>query len=263
MKLILTFLLAASLQGEPAPTLETVSARFLGVRFKTDALGEGKGQPDSDPLSRVDAFDCTTFIETVWAMQKTKPGQDWIEVLQSIRYRGSERTFTERLHFISRDWMAVHLQKGDLRDVTAEMGLPLQESRTLIDRHGWYAKKHPALLKDFEKRYPQEKPELVRVPYIRFGDALENAGALEKLKVMLGKAALLANFVRPNFDTSETIGTPIDITHQGLLMIQNGRIIIRHASLTLMHVGDEDFIEYLKFYRRHPTLKGFQLVQLL
>ena len=41
-------------------------AKYIGVRYATDPLGEMKS-PDADPLIRFDAFDCTTFVETVLA----------------------------------------------------------------------------------------------------------------------------------------------------------------------------------------------------
>lgn len=255
------------LAGQPAlpigQTMETISAFFLDRRFKTDALGEGAGQHDSDPLFRLDAFDCTTFVETVWAMHRTKPGEDWTRVLQNIRYRDGQAKFVNRLHFISLDWLPYHQEKGGAKDVTAEVGLPLQESKTLIDRRGWYQKKHPALLLDFVAQYPKDSAQWVRMKYLKFSELLDSPKGLEKLRAELEKGALLANFVRPNFDTVEAIGTHIDISHQGFLLLKDGKIILRHASLTLLKVGEEDFIDYMKFYRHHPTLKGMQLVRLL
>ena len=39
---------------------------FLGAPYMNSPLGEDVA-PDSDPLIRFDAFDCTTFVETVLA----------------------------------------------------------------------------------------------------------------------------------------------------------------------------------------------------
>ncbi|HYX34042.1 MAG TPA: N-acetylmuramoyl-L-alanine amidase-like domain-containing protein [Oligoflexus sp.] len=267
MPLIKETLLTLLLSSAPAlplgQNLETISAFFLDKKFKTDALGEGPGQHDSDPLYRLDAFDCTTFVETVWAMHRTTPGQDWTQTLQDIRYRNGQVHFTERLHFISLDWMPYQQSKGRVRDVTADMGVPLQESKTLITRKGWYQKKHQAQLTDFTSRYPKDEPQRVQLKYLKFGELLDHPAGLEKLKVELKKGPLLANFVRPNFDTVASIGTHIDISHQGFLLLKDGSIILRHASLSLLKVGDEDFLDYMKFYRHHPTLKGMQLIRLL
>jgi hypothetical protein len=260
---LFTMLLAGAPTLPLGQSMETISAYFLEKRFKTDALGEGPGAPDSDPLARLDAFDCTTFVETVWAMHRTRSGQDWTRELQDLRYRDGQVNFTERLHFISVDWLPYHQKKGRAQDVTASIGLPLLEAKTLIDRRGWYQKKHPAHVLDFLSRYPKSETELARIHYLSFGALLDSPIALEKLREELKKGVLLANFVRPNFDTVASIGTAIDISHQGFLLLKDGEIILRHASVSLLKVGDENFLDYLKFYRHHRSLKGVQLVRLL
>ncbi len=243
--------------------IEDISQYFLDARFHSDALGEGKGQYDSDPIYRLDAFDCTTFVETVWALHRSHSEKEWVQNLQVIRYRDGIKSFTERLHFISLDWMSYHLRKADIQDVSSLLGLPLRESKTLIDRRSWYEKKHPQMLKEFDDQYSQEKPQLITLPYVSFQDLLSNPKALDSLRFELSKGALLANFVRPNWDTRSTLGTALDISHQGFLMLKDDRIILRHASVTSLTVGDEDFMEYMQFYRNHSTLKGFQLIRLL
>jgi hypothetical protein len=260
---LFTLLLAGAPTLPHGQSLDAISAFFLNQRFKTDALGEGPGAPDSDPVARLDAFDCTTYVETVWALHRTKAGQDWIEVLKNLRYRGGQVNFTERLHFISVDWLPYHQKEGRIQDVTATLGIPLLEAKTLIDRRGWYQKKHPSQLLDFLSRYPKSEAEWARVNYVSFEALLDQPSALNKLREELKKGALLANFVRPNFDMVVSIGTAIDITHQGFLLLQDDKIILRHASVTLMKVGDEDFLDYLRFYRHHRSLKGLQLVRLL
>lgn len=260
---LLTLLLAGAPTLPIGQSMETISAYFLEKRFKTDALGEGPGAPDSDPLARLDAFDCTTYVETVWAMHRTRDGQDWTRVLQALRYRDGQVNFTERLHFISVDWLPYHQKMGRAQDVTATLGLPLLESKTLIDRRGWYQKKHPSQLLDFLSRHPKNGQEWAQVKYLSFASLLDHPAALEKLKDELKKGVLLANFVRPNFDMVASIGTAIDISHQGFLLLKDGNITLRHASVSLMKVGDEDFMDYMKFYRHHRSLKGMQLVRLL
>ncbi|WP_141736234.1 N-acetylmuramoyl-L-alanine amidase-like domain-containing protein [Oligoflexus tunisiensis] len=260
---LFTMLLASTSSLPLGQNMETISAFLLDRKFKTDALGEGPGSADSDPLHRLDAFDCTTYVETVWAMHRTRPGEDWTRTLQDLRYREGQVHFTERLHFISVDWLPYHQKRGRAQEVTAALGLPLKESRTLIDRRGWYQKKHPTHLLDFLSRFPKVQPEWATVKYLTFGALLDSAGGLEKLRAELRKGPLLANFVRPNFDTVAALGTAIDISHQGFLLLQDGKIILRHASLSLLKVGDEDFMDYMTFYRHHPTLKGLQLVRLL
>ncbi len=73
---LFTMLLAGAPTLPLGQSMEAISAYFLDKRFKTDALGEGPGAPVSDPLARLNAFYCTTYVETVWAIHRTKPGHD-------------------------------------------------------------------------------------------------------------------------------------------------------------------------------------------
>ncbi|HEY9656864.1 MAG TPA: N-acetylmuramoyl-L-alanine amidase-like domain-containing protein [Allocoleopsis sp.] len=243
--------------------IEAVSERFIGAPFVDNSLGEGPGHHDSDPTSRLDAFDCTTFVESVWTMAfSVDRGERWANELQKIRYRNGDIAFPERLHFITTDWMPYHEKRGAIVNVTSDLGIPLAESITTIDRTAWYQKMHPAELSDFERRYPAEKPTVVTTKYLTFKELLDNPEGIPRLRQELQKGVLLANFIRPNWDTVKYIGTRIDVSHQGFLIAKGDKIILRHASAVLGKVGDEDFIEYMKAYKNHATLKGIQLARI-
>ncbi len=246
-------------QGE---SMDKVSEYFLGLAFRDNALGEGPHAYDADPLFRVDAFDCTTFVETVWALSFSQPPLDWTKALQRIRYRDGRIAFVDRLHFISRDWMPYHIARGALEDITGSFGLSLGESTTRIDRRAWYQKLHGAELKAFDADAPQEKPQTVTIHFLSFSALLNSPEALVKLKSELKANALLVNFVRPDWDTVRFIGTRIDVSHQALILLKGDGIVMRHASAAKGRVVEEDFLEYARFYRHHPSLKGLQLVRI-
>ncbi|MDQ3231950.1 MAG: DUF1460 domain-containing protein [Pseudobdellovibrionaceae bacterium] len=244
-------------------SIELVSEKFLGAPFVDNALGEGPWHYDPDPIYRIDAFDCTTFVESVWAMAfERNQGQRWTQDLQKIRYRNGKIAFTERLHFITTDWMPYHEARGAIENVTVSLGIPVETSITSIDRLGWYKKMHTAELSEFENRYPDEKATVVTTKYLSFKELLDNPLGIHKLKEALAKGVLLANFIRPNWDTVKYIGTRIDVSHQGFLILKGDKIILRHASAVLGKVGDEDFTEYMKAYKNHATLKGVQLARI-
>src|SRR5690606_32543867 len=51
--------------------VDKLSSIFLGSDYVGDPLGEGEsGVYDRDPLYRFDAFDCTTYVETVLALSR-------------------------------------------------------------------------------------------------------------------------------------------------------------------------------------------------
>jgi len=272
--------------AKPLPlgaSIETISEHFLGSPFRDSALGEGEGEGegegdresapsgkdrtralyDSDPKFRIDAFDCTTFVETVWAMSFSKPPLDWTQSLQTIRYREGVPSFVNRLHFVSLDWMPYQIARGALVDITALIGPPLSQSLTLIDRKAWYKKLHPSELKNFETRFPQEVAQRVLTTYLSFSALLDAPLAVSTLKNELKKGALLVNFIRPDWDTVRWIGTRIDVSHQGFLLVKGDEIMMRHASAPHRQVIETNFLEYIRYHRHHPSLKGIQVVRIL
>ncbi len=106
--------------------LNALSSRFLGRRYRLSPLGEGKGV-DLDPLLRFDAFDCTTYIETVIALARS-PEQnrdEQIRQLNLIRYSGGTPDFAARRHLPVFQWLPQLETAGILRDISVEIA-PVQ-----------------------------------------------------------------------------------------------------------------------------------------
>ena len=97
--LLLSFLLIGC---QPDVFLSNGQA-FLGAPYANSPLGE-EIAPDTDPLIRFDAFDCTTFVETVLANGD-------IRKLNRIRYQNGNVGFLNRNHFIETDWLHNNLDK--------------------------------------------------------------------------------------------------------------------------------------------------------
>ena len=74
-----------------------IGQEYLGAKYLSNPLGEGL-PPDSDPIFRTDAFDCTTFVETAMAHGD-------VNVLTKIRYKDGQIDFLNRNHFIESDWL--------------------------------------------------------------------------------------------------------------------------------------------------------------
>ena len=105
-----------------AQRVEAISALFLGVPYKLGPLGEGPdGEFDRDPLIRFDAFDCTTFIETVMALALDRDLGAAARTLQKIRYKDGQIGYATRNHFIELDWVPNNVRAGYLHDITAEV----------------------------------------------------------------------------------------------------------------------------------------------
>ncbi|NLN39032.1 MAG: DUF1460 domain-containing protein [Smithella sp.] len=97
---------------------------FMGAPYQAGLL-EGKGRERL--VVGLDAFDCTTFVETVLAlaMHVTSGCPDrsgFVKHLKKIRYRGGKIAgYASRLHYFS-DWIADNEKKKILKDVSRFLG---------------------------------------------------------------------------------------------------------------------------------------------
>lgn len=188
---------------------------YMGAKYIRDPLGEEKGY-DKDPLIRTDAFDCTTYVETVLA-------DGDVNNLNLIRYKNGEIDFLNRNHFIETDW----LQNNASRVVNAsEKYGKTHTRRVTIDKRAWLKKIHK-IDADFT-------PETVSVKYIPY----KNLEQIDNDKM------LVVLFISANSKSVETVGTELAVTHMGFLM--PGGKTLRHASSAAGHVVDAEFMNYAK-----------------
>ena len=186
---------------------------YLGAKYIRDPLGEERA-PDTDPLIRTDAFDCTTFVETVMA------GGD-VSNLNQIRYKDGEIDFMNRNHFIETDWLTNNASR--VENVSAQYG-KTKTRRLTIDKAKWLKKVH--------KIDAEIAPEFVTLEYVPYTN-LTQPNNIETMIVL---------FISANSNSVETIGTELAVTHMGLLL--PGGATLRHASSAAGHVVDADFMKY-------------------
>lgn len=105
--------------------IDSAGMAFYGLPYVDAPLGDGPGSRfDQGPLYRFDAFDCTTYVETVLALATAKKASEFEKRLMRIRYREGKISFLERNHFPCVDWIAQNTQSGLLTDITNEIGKP-------------------------------------------------------------------------------------------------------------------------------------------
>lgn len=192
---------------------------YLGAKYMRDPLGEERA-PDSDPLIRTDAFDCTTFVETVMA------GGDKSN-LNQIRYKDGEIDFMNRNHFIETDWLQNNSNR--VENVSAQYGRTTTR-RLTIDKAAWMKKIHK-MDSDFA-------PEFTTIEYVPYKN-LTQPNNTETMIVL---------FISANSNSVETLGTELAVTHMGLLL--PGGQTLRHASSAAGHVVDAEFMNYAKRRRQ-------------
>ncbi|MBP5485606.1 MAG: DUF1460 domain-containing protein [Alphaproteobacteria bacterium] len=188
-------------------------AKYLGVKYVNDPLGEGVA-PDTDPLIRFDAFDCTTFVETVLA-------DGSLEKLNKIRYSDGRPDFVNRNHFIETDWLS---NNSDIVQNVSSRYAPVVVHTVLIDKKNWFKKTHK-INTDFT-------PRTVRLEYIPYKYATDIR--IQRPVVVLS--------LRNNPKIRDKIGTDLAVRHMGLLLPGG---ILRHASRGSGAVVDVDFQKYI------------------
>ncbi|MBO4582603.1 MAG: DUF1460 domain-containing protein [Alphaproteobacteria bacterium] len=207
-----------------------LAAEYIGVKYVLDPLGEAHA-PDIDPLIRFDAFDCTTFVETVLA-------DGDVQRLNKIRYADGVPNFTNRNHFIETDWLS---NNSDIvQNVSNRYGKTATHTVT-IDKKNWFRTVHN-MDTDFS-------PETVALRYIPYKYAADIK--VEKPVVVL--------FLRNNTKIRDKIGTDLAVRHMGFLL-PNGTL--RHASRRAGAVVDEDFTKYVQRMMEKQNNLGIMILEI-
>ncbi|MBJ7536717.1 N-acetylmuramoyl-L-alanine amidase-like domain-containing protein [Marinomonas transparens] len=270
-----------TLSSSVGTKVESLSATLLETPYGDGSLGEGEnGLYDKDPLIRFDVFDCTTYVEAVLAGAISTSIDDFMPNLMALRYRDGKVSFMARNHFPSADWIPNN--QGLLTDITKVVaGGAMMVGETVIDKAAWYQKMGKDRLKcDDEssadcdgllsKLHAEGKafsPQTATIDYVPLGavylDIKEDkwAGINQALLDRIPTGSII-NMVRPDWQLTKWIGTNMNVSHQSIAIRKDGRLYLRHASLTHKKVTDEDFIEYFSTYLAGSSLKGFN-VQML
>ena len=223
MRILLALLLAGCSVG-------TAGQSFLGARYISSPLGEGVA-PDDDPLIRYDAFDCTTFVETVLADGDLKK-------LNKIRYKNGEIDFLNRNHFIESDWL---MNNADLvQNVSNKYG-KTSVRNVRIDKTSWLKKVH-----NIDAEYDVIDVDLEYLPYTN-------------IKTINANKVMIVLFVADKPKNRDIIGTDLAVYLMGLLL-PNG--VFRHASSTKKMVTDVEFNEYIVKQKQNKSNLGFVLVEI-
>lgn len=188
--------------------LGRLSAALLGRPYRSFPL---IGGPDTDEVlvTRVDAFDCVTYAETVLALAVSQSSRDFAARLAAIRYLHGRVRWIDRNHFMNR-WIERNVRAGHVR-------------RVLPRRWAW-----GGATRDLSAlpRYPVQR---WRPRYLPSSEAGRLAEAAETGDVVC--------FVSNRAD--------LDTYHVGLLVRDAAGLAVRHASRTRAQVVHQPLSEYL------------------
>jgi hypothetical protein len=96
--------------------MNLISARLLGRPYITHPLVGSATQPEQF-VTRMDGFDCVTFLETVLALAGARDVESALERLRALRYANGEISYAARLHYTTH-WNRANIQRRYLQDLT-------------------------------------------------------------------------------------------------------------------------------------------------
>lgn len=267
------YLLSISEVSSTVKRMDLASAKFLGLPYgKGGPLGEGpQAKFDQDPLYRFDTFDCTTFVETIVSLALTHNVDDFESHMNKIRYENGEVGYLTRNHFPSLQWIPNNVSNGVLKEINDAI-IPRRQQKLAqawVNVGGWLSKHKidqivvPAarleekeiLLQELKDLAPLYPPKLATLNYIEIQKLVSRPSLLKRIP-----HGSIVNFVRPNWDLTEGGGTHMNVSHQGFLFRKGNVLYLRHASTTGL-VKEEVFLDYLKKFVNHATLKGIHLMK--
>lgn len=224
------FLLTFILTGCGGGDADFPGQSYLGARYDNSPLGECMA-PDDDPLIRFDAFDCTTFVETVLA--------DGCECcLTEIRYKNGEIGFLSRNHFIESDWLN---NNSDFVQNVSSQYAPTAVRRVIIDKANWFRVVHGLDV--------DVAPVLVDLEYVPY----------EYVPGIKIDKPVIVLFVTDNPKFRDKIGTDLAVVHMGL-WLPNG--VLRHASSKRGMVVDVDMADYVAQRMKNKQNLGIAVVEI-
>lgn len=206
--------------------LQRITRRYLGTRYRLDALGEQQ-KPDPDPVYRRDCVDCQTFVEQTMAEALAPAPEDVRRTLIRLRYLEGVVRYDARLHYCIPEWLE---QNWPVRDVTAAIaGRAARRLAGTIHRDRFLQRR--GCPPNVAKRYP---PLSVRTSYI-------SSTSIPWLQDRLPNGSIAVFVLRARGGMAG---------HMGWIFRRGTRVILRHASQRHRRVVDQPLLEFLRRSRR-------------
>ncbi len=208
------------------PLNETIIATakfFLGTPYVANTLEK---EPESLVVN-LRELDCTTFVETVFALSRTikldAPTFDnFCNNLRTIRYRGGViEDYTSRLHY-STDWIYDNEQRGIMKDVTRAAGA----RRLKLDLY--IMSKTPDTYKQLKGR-----PELAEKIKAKEREISARKHYYIKSRKIDRKSKRIEDGCMVGFVTTIP---GIDLSHMAIVYHVDGKLTFIHASSSLKKV---------------------------
>ena len=252
-----------------------VSELFLALPYVLDALGEGPGAPDSDPLSRYDAADCMTFVETTLAIAESADPRQVEERLTAIRYDGGNAAFQNRHHFFTAQWVPAQTAANRIQDITEKIIQSKQTKPTEADADtsssqisgrknakGKSSKSAPAAVRHTKTVTAEQWKHRTAGKHFNLPEECRPIGSYDFSYIPIGRIPEILDAVPTGaifaLVREDRPLTPFMVTHLGFVVRHSGKIWFRHAGRDLYgQIIDEECGHYITRaarYRKWPVL---------
>lgn len=233
--------------------LDAVSRELLGRPYVLGPLGE-EAPPDLDPRFRLDAFDCTTYVETVLALALEGDQDDATKLhrLDRIRYSEGVPGFSTRRHLIDAQWIPELERDGVLDDVTRRIGGRATRTVSLrLTRASWEKSALATELGLDWDAVPHGRQTLAYLPWTELDR--------DEMWTELPRIAILNVIANP------TPKAPTLVIHQALLFRGESGWVARHASSSARRVVEEPLDVFLTRARarRSGTALGINVLAIV
>ena len=183
-------------------------------------------------------LDCTTFAENCLALARTaksdKPSvAKFCAELEGIRYRGGKMDgYASRLHYFS-EWITDNENRHHVQSMAVQMGGKVLSLNLYI-----------------MSKNPKEYPQLINDPATTAQiQAIEEKISAQKFYyIPADQFESIESLVKDGDIVTLTTSIPgVDVTHVGILLKEDGRVHLLHASSSMMKVtvSTEPFAQYL------------------
>lgn len=191
--------------------LARISDHLVGRPYLAGPL---LGSPTEEErlVSRLDGFDCVTFVESVIAIAGCRDARDYEPRLVALRYRGGQVQWLERNHYMSL-WIERNVDSGVVRPVLRRRWIAEETARTLCCLDG----------------FPSHERHLEYLPVQRVEELCTEA-----------RSGDVVCFVSTRGD--------LDTYHVGMLVRRPHPLplLLRHASRSAGQVVEETLTEFLQ-----------------
>lgn len=203
---------------DPGERVVRISALFLGTPYRAQTLGGGAGVPERLRIV-LDAVDCFTLLDYVEALRRTADPAEFPTRLAEVRYRERVIAWETRRHFFT-DW--AQAPEGRIADVTTAVG--------------------GAAARQADKQLNRRADGTLLLPGI----------AVQARRVSFVPAVAVSGEVLGRLRSGDYLGiyaedAGLDVTHVGIVVRREGRLLLRHASSRREagRVIDSDLSAYL------------------